>query len=194
VFAGNRSFNGMMGKLDCSSVQTVRDNLQPRFDKAFAVASDWGDWAKQVQLHSPSVLLLIPHTDEDEDEIPTMEINNDTLASENITRSHVLGPKSLPPVVLLLGCNTDNAGLPHESFVAYFADYQAAIVISSISKVLGRHAAPLAQDLVERLLAVPRNGDRSFGEVLRDLRRRSMLDGPPVALVLKAYGDADWRI
>ena len=123
-----------------------------------------------------------------------MEISNDTLASENIRRDHVLGPTGLPPVVLLFGCNTDNAGLPHESFIAYFADYQAAIVISSISKVLGRHAAPLAQDLVERLLAVPRNGDRSFGEVLRELRRRSLLDGPPVALVLKAYGDADWRI
>ena len=176
------------------SVQIVRENLRGHFGAEFAVASGWEDWAAQVQLHSPAVLFLIPHTDEDEDQIPTMEISNDTLASENIRRDHVLGPTGLPPVVLLFGCNTDNAGLPHESFIAYFADYQAAIVISSISKVLGRHAAPLAQDLVERLLAVPRNGDRSFGEVLRELRRRSLLDGPPVALVLKAYGDADWRI
>ena len=176
------------------SVQTVRDNLQGHFSGGFAVASGWKDWATQVQLHSPAVLLLIPHTDEDKDQIPTMEISNDTLASENIRRDHVLGRTGVPPVVLLFGCNTDNAGLPHESFVAYFADYQAAIVISSISKVLGRHAAPLARDLVERLLALPRSGDRSFGEVLRELRCHSLLNGPPVALVLKAYGDADWRI
>ena len=176
------------------SVQIVRDKLQQNFPAAFAIASDWKDWARQVQRYSPSVLFLIPHTDEDEDQIPTMEISNDTLASENISRDHVLGPKGVPPVVLLFGCNTDNKGLPHESFVPYFADYQAAIVISSISKVLGRHAAPLARDLIERLLAVPRHGDRSFGEVLRELRCRSLLEGPPVALVLKAYGDADWRI
>ncbi len=177
------------------SLQAVRGTLQKRFGSEFAEASGWKQWAAQVQAHSPSILLLIPHTEEDADQLPTMEINNDELASENLKREHVLGPKGDPqPIVLLLGCNTDNKGLPHETFVPYFADWQAAIIVSSISKVLGRHAAPLACDFIERLLALPRQGNRSFGEVLRELRCRSLLDGPPIALVLKAYGDADWRI
>jgi hypothetical protein len=26
-----------------------------------------------------------------------------------------------------------------------------------------------------------------------EVRRKAMVNGPPVALVLKSYGDADWR-
>jgi hypothetical protein len=58
------------------------------------------------------------------------------------------------PVVLLLGCNTDNAGVPFEDYVAYLEDSEAAVVVSSISKVLGRHAAVLACVFIEKLIAL----------------------------------------
>lgn len=181
-------------KVVADGVSEVSAALGTRFGAAFAVAASWEEWAKQVAALSPAILVLIPHTDE-EDDIPTMEISTKVLPSDQLRLKHVLGPNGLPqPIVLLLGCNTDNGGLPHESFVAAFADLEAAIIVSSISKVLGRHAAPLALDFVQRLVALPRDGTRSFGEVMCELRRHALLDGPPVALVLKAYGDADWRI
>jgi hypothetical protein len=95
--------------------------------------------------------------------------------------------------VILLGCNTDNRGLPHENFVPRLADLGAAVVVTSISKVLGRHAAPLAALFLKTLAAAPRNGTESFGNVMLRVRRESLLAGP-VVLVLKSYGDADWRL
>lgn len=51
-------------------------------------------------------------------------------------RRHVLGPSGNPkPVVLLLGCNTDNTGLPFESFVPAFADQQAAVIGSCVTAI-----------------------------------------------------------
>jgi hypothetical protein len=177
------------------SVETVRQELRKRFGSHMAEATTWKEWTEKVEELSPSVLLLLPHTEEDEDQVPSMEINNDFLSSINIEDAHVIGPRGKPnPIVLLLGCNTDNAGLAFERFVPFFTDKQAAVVVTSISKVLGRHAAPLAQRFIESLAMVPRRGQSSFGEVMMEVRRQAVLDGLIVAIVLKAYGDADWRI
>jgi hypothetical protein len=137
----------------------------------------------------------LPHTELDDDDIAVMEIRGDKLPVGKIQETHVVGRAGRPhPVVLLLGCNTDNAGLPFETFVPYFQDKQAAIVVSSVSKVLGRHAAPLARTFIEALVALPRNGNSSFGQAMLEVRRKAMLNGPPIALALKSYGDADWRL
>jgi hypothetical protein len=159
------------------------------------VATGWEDWVGRVRSSSPSLLVLLPHTGKDDDDVPTLEIQGERLAADRISRGHVLGPAGNPkPIVLLLGCNTDNAALPFESFVPMFADQEAAVVVTSVSRLLGRHAAPLAALFVELLAELPNDGSHRFGEVMRRIRRRSALAGPPVSLVLKAYGDADWRI
>lgn len=177
------------------SLEKVLEALEKTFARKVAPARDWGDWSGQVQRASPSLLLLLPHTEKNDLLLPALEIGGAALASNKLRREHVLGPAGDPkPVVLLLGCNTDNAGLPFESFVPAFADQQAAVVVTSLSKVLGRHAAPLAALFLERLAAFPNDGSRRFGEVMREVRRSAALTGPPLALVLKAYGDADWRI
>lgn len=176
------------------SVQKVRQTLHRHLARSVDEAANWEDWRLKVEQHSPAILVLLPHTAKDEQGSPVMEIRNDWLRSLDITQDHVLGPAGKPhPVVLLLGCNTDNAGVPFEDYVAYLEDSEAAVVVSSISKVLGRHAAVLACVFIEKLIALKRDGSRCLGEVMLEVRRKAMVNGPPVALVLKSYGDADWR-
>lgn len=177
------------------SVDAVRQALVDKMGANVGEARSWQQWCEQVAARSPALLLLLPHTAKDDDNVPQMEIRGDMLASLDIEQKYVLGPDGKPhPVVLLLGCNTDNSGLPFESFVPFFEDNQAAIVVTSISKVLGRHAAPLARTFIDKLSALPHDGQSSFGEAMLAVRRAAMLDGPPLALVLKSYGDADWRV
>ncbi len=177
-----------------SAALTAR--LKKALGRTARKASGWKDLAAKVSTKPPDLLVLVPHTLTDDNDMPAMEIAGDNpLPSINLKREHVSSPNGQPhPLVLLFGCNTDNSGQPHESFVSRFCDHQAAIVVSSISKVLGRHAAPLAADFVEQLCALRKAGSTSVGEAMRNLRRRSLLEGPPVAMVLKVYGDADWRL
>jgi hypothetical protein len=169
--------------------------LAARFGRRFAPARGWRDWQSRIEAISPSLLILLPHTEEDDDAMPTLENDGEPLASDHIGPRHVRGPSGRPnPIVLLLGCNTDNGALPFESFVPSFESQQAAVIVTSLAKILGRHAAPLAALFVEQLAAIPNDGSHHFGEVMREVRRRAALTGPPIALVLKAYGDADWRI
>ena len=177
------------------SVESVRAELSAKFGANVALAESWQQWRQAVAERSPALLLLLPHTAKDDDDVPQLEIHGDLLASLDIEPADVVGPAGAPhPVVVLLGCNTDNSGLPFESFVSGFEDNQAAIIVTSLSKVLGRHAAPLARTFIARLAALPRDGSSSFGQAMLELRRQAMLDGPPLALVLKSYGDADWRV
>lgn len=190
VLGASRRVGAVAGTLE-----GLTSAVERTFARPIDPADDWDDWAKQVQALSPSLLVLLPHTEKNARFLPTLEIGGAPLAASKLGRQHVIGPKGEPkPVVLLLGCNTDNAGLPFESFVPAFADRQAAVVVTSISRVLGRHAAPLAALFLEQLAAFPQDGSHRFGEVMREVRRRAALAGPPLALVLKAYGDADWRI
>ncbi len=187
--------SGRVAQVDSGALDGLLQKLRALSRGQIEPARGWKDWVRQIRAGSPSLLILLPHTALDGDDVPTLEISNDALASDHLEREHVLGPAGEPhPIVLLLGCNTDNAGLPFESFVPAFADQQAAVVVTSLSKILGRHAAPLAAHFVEQLAAFPQDGTHRIGEVMREVRRRSALAGPPLALVLKSYGDADWRI
>jgi hypothetical protein len=95
---------------------------------------------------------------------------------------------------MLIGCNTrDDADLGFQSLASTFQKNQAAIVVGTLAKVLGRHAAPLAQQMAERLAA---SGDKpiDFGRQLRNARRQALLRGHLIALCVTALGDADWQI
>ena len=169
--------------------------LAGQFPEASHPVKDWDDWTAQVAEFAPGLLLLLPHTGKDEFDMPQMEINGQWQSGLDLTREFLLSSTTPPPIVILLGCNTDNAGLGHENFVPRLSGLGAAIVVSSVSKVLGRHAAPLAAMLVEMLAARAdaSAGDSTFGEAMLAVRRRALLNGP-ACLVLKSYGDADWRI
>ncbi len=143
----------------------------------------------------PSLLLLLPHTLEHRlARKPALEIGaGQTLISTLIRPEHVRpGPDRPPPVVFLLGCETGSIALPFEGFVAQFRRQGAAIILSTVATIVGRHAAPIARMLVRAIARWPDRADATFGELMREARREALAGGLPVALCLVAYGDAGW--
>ena len=65
--------------------------------------------------------------------------------------------------------------------------------MGTLAKILGRHAAPVARELVSQLVAV-NDADTDFGTIMRRVRRRMLARGFLMSLCLVALGDAEWRL
>ena len=74
-----------------------------------------------------------------------------------------------------------------------FQQLRSSIVVGTLAEVLGRHAAPVARELVAQLIAVD-DPDADFGTLMRRVRRRMLAKGYLMALCLVALGDAEWRL
>jgi hypothetical protein len=70
------------------------------------------------------------------------------------------------------------------------------VVIGTLTPILGRHAAPVANALIEQLDQFWDGGRPAvtIGDALTNVRRKFMADGLPVGLTLVAFGDADWLV
>ncbi|HUW14651.1 MAG TPA: hypothetical protein VM537_33330, partial [Anaerolineae bacterium] len=167
-----------------------------------ALAQSWEEWVAAIKTRSPTILVLLPHTGMHRIQrptvtmtVPVLEIGrNMQLLRGYITGKHVRSEKSATgPIVMLLGCNTQDTSMPFQSFSAQFRRQGAAVVLGTLTSVLGRHAAPIAAWFVHDLeRAAAQEG--FFGDAFLELRRRALADGLAMALCLVAYGDADWRL
>ena len=103
-----------------------------------------------------------------------------------------VGPPSLQPgpVMLLLGCNTADPAIEYQDFVRQMRCKGAAVVVSTLTYVLGQQAAPFATALVRALWSG--NGEAPFGEVLRRVRADMLRADNPMALAVTAFGAQDW--
>lgn len=157
-----------------------------------ARVTSWEEWIEHVRMDRPALLVLIPHHEQiDGDEF--LEIGEgDRLQSELVREEHVSREEDLSPIVLLLGCETNLARIAFDNLVIRFRDRGAAIVVSTIATILGRHASPAAARLIELLDEEAREGNSTFGEVMLRLRQSLVAEETPMALGLTAYGDADW--
>lgn len=175
-----------------NTLNSVSDNT--------GMVSMWNDWAREIATKRPTLLILMPHTIEDEIlRAPAMEIgSSDRLASGYIRPGYVcVSPQDQAPIVVLLGCETMVPYSKYMGFVPQFRRNGAALVLCTLTTVLGRHVVPIAQKLVEELKS-ELEGDGShivsFGDVLLHVRRNVLLRGLPIVLCLVAFGDADWRL
>lgn len=156
----------------------------------------WSDWTARVGTSGPAVLVLLPHTVySDALESFGLEIGTaDRIWVGDIDERYI-PPQERPVIVALLGCETAAAGdVGYERFPALFRRAGAEVVVGTLTEVLGRHAAPVAGRLVGLLYEGSRSGKRAFGEVMVEVRRRFLAEGIPMALVLVAFGDADWTV
>ena len=158
-------------------------------------ARDWSEWANLVQQYGPNLLIALPHTD-GHGAKATLEIGGKSIKSIQIKDIHVRPQAGAnAPIAALLGCDTTGTAMEYGSHVAIFRRKGAAVVIGTIATVFGKHAARVAEQLVEGLK--PRkNGDKPerLGEVMRSIKRKALLDGLLMALCVVAFGDADWKL
>ncbi|MCM8596467.1 hypothetical protein [Accumulibacter sp.] len=156
---------------------------------------NWDEWEQAVTSDSPSLLILLPHSQEDPAHpgIAGLEIGGVLLTRPELESSYVAGPQAKAPVVLLLGCSTQLTDVPFLNFVEAFRREQAALVIGTLATIRGRRAIGFANALLAGLKAAS-GSQRSFGEVFLETRRRLLAEGDGFALSLTAYGDVGWRV
>jgi hypothetical protein len=155
-------------------------------------ATNWDDFEEKVGTLDPSMVFLVPHTDQNGVSIG-MEIGGGELEPVNRVGVRMREPRSKPVVAVLLGCETANPKIPFQGLVPRFRRAGAAVVISTTNTILGRHAVPVAVELLS-FLKSEAAGEAGLGDVLRRLRRQALHDGYPMVLSIVAYGDADWRV
>jgi hypothetical protein len=203
LFAGSAKVDTLAGEATASPLKKVLDTLLEVTGERAERVDTWQDWEGRVAGAHPSLLLLLPHTLQVLG-VQGMEIGTDAqLAWTHLTPA-MIGTKEsgVPPIVLLLGCDTAMPGIAFQSFVLKFRENGAAIVLGTLAAVLGRYAAPLAEDLVRALRQAAEGAppsevesdEATFGYVVRSVRRKLMAKGQVMALALSAYGDAQWRL
>ncbi len=162
-----------------------------------AKVDDWEAWATGITSSHPGLLVLLPHHLREAGNSLLQIGAASNLKSTLVKARHVVGdpaPDLSPkPIVLLLGCETQDSPIAIEGFPGAFLDCGASIVVATIATVLGRDAAPAAEDILA-LLAESGIKERSFGDLLVMARRRLLLKGKAMALALAGFGDADWRL
>jgi hypothetical protein len=184
-------------------VKTTSADLAAKLEETFGAANvkkvgDWDDWIPAVSSSKrPNLLVVVPHTKASDHNDQILEIGDASdLRSLEVVEDHVIGtpvPDPAPkPIVFLLGCETSAAKVPNESFVTIFRDREAAVVISTISTILGRDAAPVAAALAKAIVDQHRNGGGFAGEAMTKIRRQMLLEGKAMVLAVTMYGDADW--
>jgi hypothetical protein len=177
-----------------SCVDDMKASLE-RLDVHVHVGANWIDVASLLVKKKPALLLLLSHTTKGNLGQACLEIGGELFDEADI-RALDLGAAAdeAGTIVLLIGCNTDNAGTSYNSFPVLFSRRRASVVVSTITHLLGRYAAPLAADIAAELIAGQRQKTLvRFSQAMQNVRRRGLRAGwPPVTLSLKCYGDARW--
>lgn len=165
--------------------------------------SSWEDWCQKISADTPSILVLLTHTEKTAQGFLGLEIkdgkNPDMTLLEiaSINRKHVSFPEDNfpPPIVLLIGCETGKADkIEFMDFVTMFRQSGAGIIVSTGIPIYGWDAVSLTNELLIQLKDIAAKQETSFGEIMRLLKQKMMARGFPVVLTLMAYGDADWKI
>lgn len=156
------------------------------------LATTWAEWEKYVKSKRPRLLVLLPHHARDEDgeflEIGEgQRLETDQIWVEMVRRE----PGGPHPVVLLMGCETNLTEISFENPAVVFHSHGAAVVVTTIATILGRHASPAIEELVQ-LLDEMADGKHTFGDIMLRLRQKLVATSTPMALGLTSYGDADW--
>ena len=166
-----------------------------RIAQAARTVADWDEWEDAIEADSPSLLMLLPHSQEDPNHpgITGLEIGGALLTFPELESTYVSGPASKAPVVLLLGCSTQLTDVPFLNFVEAFKRERAALVVGTLATIRGRRTVAFVADLLDGLKAAA-GSDRTFGDVFLDTKRRLLAGGDGFVLSLTAYGDVGWRL
>jgi len=184
--------------------EAERDKTAAELAGLFAapgIALDWSEWKTLLKDKKPPLLVVLPHhhieSNQDFLEIGAQTVpEEDRLLNRGRMTDLIVNPTAIDPgpIVILLGCRTaaeTETGYVH--LARRFQQLSTAIVMGTLAKILGRHAAPVARELVSELVSVT-DADADFGTIMLRVRRRMLARGYLMAMCLVALGDAEWRL
>ncbi|MCP4048296.1 MAG: HU family DNA-binding protein [Gammaproteobacteria bacterium] len=188
------------GRVPESERAKIAEDLSGFFTSP-GIALDWAEWKTLLEEKQPPLLVVLPHhhieSKQDYLEIGIDSVpDDDRLLPRGKMTNIVVNPEGIEPgpVVILLGCRTaaeTETGYVH--LARRFQQLSTAIVMGTLAKILGRHAAPVARELVAELVSV-NDADADFGTIMLRVRRRMLAKGYLMAMCLVALGDAEWRL
>lgn len=159
----------------------------------------WPNWVESIKTREPGLLVVLPHTElvAGGTELRIADGSDPQLhrlVDARVIKKHV--GVSRPKIVFLLGCETSDVKTAYASFPSAFRSAGASIIIATLTSVLGRHATPVARQLMEKLDEYwsESTDPATVGTALAEVRRSLVAAGLPFGMVLVAYGDADWVI
>ncbi len=170
----------------------VLESLKTATGKHAAKAKTWLKWAEAIDTQRPGLLVLLSHTVDDSLEIGA-ENSGERATVAQINSKFVKKLAQDAPIVFLLGCTTGVAEDTLVSFVGRFRDQGAALVVGTITPVLGERSAEVVRAVVERVTQ-KREKPVRFGDLMRDARRDLLSRGELTALCAASFGDASWYV
>jgi hypothetical protein len=183
------------GKGDPEWESRIAQAFQVASGKPLLVARSWAEWVDYIKQHNPSLLILITHTDRNASDTMTLEVGDGAITVGTITQPYVHPRPDAPlPVVLLLGCSTGAPEISFEGAIAHFCTAEAAIIVSTITTIEGRHASQVAAEFIRQLAVPPGTSSRTFGEIVQTVRRELLRRGITMVLAVTSYGDAGCRL
>jgi hypothetical protein len=191
---GGTAVLGSSSRVPKAKVGELREVLASHCGAPPETAPNWDKWEELVTNLHPALLVALPHTDGIEPNI-TVEIGNDTKDTISLRQTHVFPPPQKgrdAPLVLLIGCDLAGAANEYGSHVRIFRNRGAGIIVGTIATVYVEHAPDVTGKLVEGLLPAKQDKPVRLGELIRAVRRNSLLNNLLMPLSLVAYGDADW--
>jgi hypothetical protein len=165
------------------------------------LADSWDAWRQAVRSGPLPLLVALPHHGI-KDAQDYLELGGEEtpepariLKRGRLRHLYVNPNKRDPgPIVLLIGCETvAESATGYPAMARRFQQLHSSIVVGTLAKVLGRHAAPVARELVSQLAAVD-DPEADFGTIMRRVRRRMLLKGYLMSMCLVALGDGDWHL
>jgi hypothetical protein len=170
----------------------LQDRLVAALRVGDAQADTWDEWQATLAAREADLLVLLPHTDYDGPSLfigDHVELRRGQIEAPLVTGGHV----TLMPMLVLFGCETAGTGDDPAGFASRFISKGAAVVFTSLTKLLGSHASELAERLGVLLLDSER-ATMSLAELVTRFRQDAVRSGLVAALAVCAYGDADWRV
>jgi hypothetical protein len=174
-----------------SGIQAVVQNHYMQYVKA----KGWKNWCEEVLAHSPSTLLLLPHSEQSDNtfNVPALEISGELYAIEGLEREYVVGPESRSPLVLVLGCSTGLTGVSFVNSISQFRKGGAAMTVGTVALITGRQTVRFVQRFLDSLRAAALQ-KMPFDEAYLQVKREMLAEGNPFVLSLVAYGDSGWEL
>ena len=180
-------------RVGAAQIEELRKALEELTGQPVEPVANWAAWREAIQTRAPALLVLMPHTLE-QDHLMLLEIGDgEQLPVDALRGPYVRASARYQPIVLLLGCETAAPDIPFQGFVQRFMRNGAALVLTTLTPIRGRHAVPVAKILLTELKHAAEKG-QTFGDALLGMRRRALAAGLPMVLSLVAYGEVDWQL
>lgn len=176
---------------DCNVPQEISSIL-----KNAVGADDWEHWSKLIESHDPDCLILLVHVEKDKVlNVNRIEIKDNKFLLQNYFKKQYLksSKRNVPPIVFLLGCETTHLNTYGFDLSSHLVQAGVPLVVSSVTKIRGRHAGPILMTLL-KFLSDNAGKQFSFGEIMLKVRQHFLAKGILSSFALVAQGDADWNL